>query len=132
MTEISKNNKEIGKTIATKVPINIHNQLININYNNQNISNYIEVNFKRKNKIYNKNIYFYITNTMETILGKTEAISQGFKDCTYYAIPRNNNEFKLLLLIGYNNSENKTLGAIMLIKNENKETFLSIFNYLES
>jgi hypothetical protein len=27
MTEINKNNKEIGKTIATKVPINIHNQL---------------------------------------------------------------------------------------------------------
>ena len=30
MTEIKKNNKEIGKTIATKVPINIHNQLINL------------------------------------------------------------------------------------------------------
>jgi len=30
MTEINKNNKEIGKTIATKVPINIHNQLINL------------------------------------------------------------------------------------------------------
>lgn len=69
---------------------------------------------------------------METILGKTEAISQWFMDCTYYAIPRNNNEFKLLLLIGYNKSEKKTyLGAIVLIKNENKETFLSIFNYLE-
>ena len=30
MTEINKNNKEIGKTIATKVPINIHNQLISL------------------------------------------------------------------------------------------------------
>ena len=30
MSETSKNNKEIGKTIATKVPINIHNQLINL------------------------------------------------------------------------------------------------------
>lgn len=30
MTEINKNNKEIGKTIATKVPINIHNQLMNL------------------------------------------------------------------------------------------------------
>ena len=30
MTEISKNNKEIGKTIATKVPINIHNQLVSL------------------------------------------------------------------------------------------------------
>ena len=30
MTELNKNNKEIGKTIATKVPINIHNQLLNL------------------------------------------------------------------------------------------------------
>lgn len=30
MTEINKNNKEIGKTIATKVPINIHNQLVGL------------------------------------------------------------------------------------------------------
>ena len=30
MTEMNKNNKEIGKTIATKVPINIHNQLIDL------------------------------------------------------------------------------------------------------
>ena len=30
MTEINKNNKDIGKTIATKVPINIHNQLLDL------------------------------------------------------------------------------------------------------
>ena len=30
MTELNKNNKEIGKTIATKVPINIHNQLLSL------------------------------------------------------------------------------------------------------
>lgn len=83
--------------------------MININYNNQNISNYIEVNFKRNNKKYNKNIYFYITNTMETILEKTEAITQWFMVFTYYAIHRNNNELKLLLLIGYNKSEKKNL-----------------------
>lgn len=28
MTEINKNNKDVGKTIATKVPMNIHNQLL--------------------------------------------------------------------------------------------------------
>ena len=38
MTEISKNNKEIGKTIATKVPINIHNQLINLIENGDYLS----------------------------------------------------------------------------------------------
>ena len=38
MTEINKNNKEIGKTIATKVPINIHNQLINLIENGDYLS----------------------------------------------------------------------------------------------
>ena len=38
MTEISKNNKEIGKTIATKVPINIHNQLVNLIENGDYLS----------------------------------------------------------------------------------------------
>ena len=38
MSEISKNNKEIGKTIATKVPINIHNQLINLIENGDYLS----------------------------------------------------------------------------------------------
>lgn len=38
MTEISKNNKEIGKTIATKVPINIHNQLLNLIENGDYLS----------------------------------------------------------------------------------------------
>lgn len=38
MTEISKNNKEIGKTIATKVPINIHNQLVKLIENGDYLS----------------------------------------------------------------------------------------------
>lgn len=38
MTEINKNNKEIGKTIATKVPINIHNQLIGLIENGDYLS----------------------------------------------------------------------------------------------
>ena len=38
MTEINKNNKEIGKTIATKVPINIHNQLIDLIENGDYLS----------------------------------------------------------------------------------------------
>ena len=38
MTEINKNNREIGKTIATKVPINIHNQLINLIENGDYLS----------------------------------------------------------------------------------------------
>ena len=38
MTEINRNNKEIGKTIATKDPINIHNQLINLIENGDYLS----------------------------------------------------------------------------------------------
>lgn len=38
MTENNKNNKEIGKTIATKVPVNIHNQLINLIENGDYLS----------------------------------------------------------------------------------------------
>jgi len=54
-------------------------------------------------------------------------------DTTYYAIPRNNNCFKLLLILGFNIKENTTaIGSIILIKNENQETFIKIFNYLHS
>ena len=38
MSETSKNNKEIGKTIATKVPINIHNQFMNLIENGDDLS----------------------------------------------------------------------------------------------
>ena len=58
---------------------------------------------------------------MEKIFGIRWDISQWLMDYKYYVIPRNNNEFKLLLLIGYNKSEKKSyLGAVVLIKNENK------------
>ena len=53
-------------------------------------------------------------------------------DCTYYAIPVNNNNFKLLLILAFNKNENKTkLCSISLIKNENIETFSKILEYLK-
>ena len=111
---------------------NLHTLLCNISYNDINISTFLEVNFTRNNKQYKKNIYFYITNKMKNTLKNKESISQWFMDCTYYAVPRNNNNYKLLLLIGFNKEENKTyLGAIVLLKNENIETFTIIFNYLQ-
>ena len=58
-------------------------------------------------------------------------IKQWFIDATYYAIPRKNNSFKLLIIAGFNIVENKTiLGAIILIQNENVETFTQIFKTL--
>ena len=96
------------------------------------MSNFIQVKFKRKNKEFIKNIYFYITKGMSKNLENSNKISQWFKDCTYYTIPRNNNQFKLFIIIGYNHEEKKThLGALILIKNENIETFTAIFNYLD-
>lgn len=57
--------------------------------------------------------------------------SQWFLDRTYNAIPRNNNNFKLLLLIGYNrDKKNLFRSHIILIKNENKEIFFKILKNL--
>ena len=112
---------------------NIHNLLSNINYKEYNISDFTEVKFKRRNKEYKKIIYFYITEEMKKTLGNSNLINQWFMDCTYYAIPRNNNSYKLLLIIAFNKNKKQTyLGAIILLQNENVETFSSIFNYLES
>ena len=67
-----------------------------------------------------------------TLLNSTK-FNQWFMDCTYYAIPRNNNQYKLFLIIGFNKQENKSyLGSIVLIKNENMELFTCIFNYLKT
>lgn len=74
-----------------------------------------------------------MTDIMKLNLSDKINIKQWFVDCTYYAIPRKNNSFKLFLLIGFNIKENKSvLGSIILIKNENEETFSSIFKYLNS
>ena len=40
-------------------------------------------------------------------LENNEKISQWFMDTIYYAIPRNNNQFKLLIIIGYNAEKKK-------------------------
>ena len=96
------------------------------------MSNFIQVKFKRKNREFIKNIFFYIIKGMSKNLENSNKMSQWFMDCTYYDIPRNNNQFKLFIIIGYNHEEKKThLGALILIKNENIETFTAIFNYLD-
>ncbi len=70
---------------------------------------------------------------MKSKLGKKDDITQWFMDATYYIIPRKNNNFKLLLILGFNNRIHKiTIGSIILIKNENQDTFIKIFKYLNS
>ena len=90
----------------------LHKQLLSIIYKKEKITEYEQIKFKRNNRE-------YITKEMKTNLGNNLDINQWFLDTTYYAIPRKNNDFKLLLL-GFNIKINKTcLGTIMLIKNEN-------------
>ena len=46
---------------------------------------------------------------MKNSLSNSNKFSQWFMDYTYYAIPRNNDNFKLLLLIRYNKEEKKQI-----------------------
>ena len=70
---------------------------------------------------------------MKSYLKNKRDISQWFMDTTYYDIPRNNNCFKLLLILGFNIKEDKTvIGSIILIKKENQETFIKSLNYLHN
>ena len=51
-------------------------------------------------------------------------------DSTYYVILRKNNNFKLLIIFGFNIKINKiVIGSIILIKNINQETIIKIFKY---
>ena len=45
----------------------IHNQLINLNYGNEKISNYMQVEFKRKNKEYTKTYIFILLKVWHKI-----------------------------------------------------------------
>ena len=111
----------------------IHQQILNIKYKEKNICYNTQIEFIRKNKKFKKTIYFFITEEMKNTLLNSTKFNQWFMDCTYYAIPRNNNQYQLLLIIGFNKQENISyLGSIVLIKNENIETFTSIFNYLKT
>jgi hypothetical protein len=52
---------------------------------------------------------------------------------TYYAIPMNNNDFKLLIIISFDIvDKHSKLLLISHINNENIETFSIIFNYLKN
>ena len=57
--------------------------------------------------------------------------SQFFADCTYNVVPYINKNFKLYVLNAFNTIENKTeLCALILISNENIETYVNIYEYL--
>ena len=59
-------------------------------------------------------------------------ITQLFMDCTYYAIQNNNNDFWLLIILGFDSIERKSkLIFIGLIKKENIEAFTVIVRCLK-
>ena len=52
--------------------------------------------------------------------------------CTYKIVPPNRNNFKLMVLSGYNSTKNKTiLYLFALISNEKEYTFSALFSYLK-
>ena len=102
-------------------------------YNNDKIVQTSIVTFIRKDKTYNKKIYYIMTNTMkECLKANTDKHNQFFIDITYYAIPRNNDNFKLCVIMAFNKENKMTeLCSLVLIKNENVETIVEILTFLQ-
>ena len=92
----------------------------------------IDVNFKRLNKEYNKKIYVIMNKKLKEYIMDNKNILQVFCDTTYHALPCKSTYFKLWILVGFHKGLYKTvLLCISLIKNENEETFVKIFDYLK-
>lgn len=116
MSEISKNNKEIGKTIATKVPINIHNQLMNLIENGDylSISDFLREAIREQLKTY-KVANFREINYFDA---KKEVVSYfiKYKDCFLDEIAIDLElDFELVLNIIYDLIQE---GRIVKISNE--------------
>ncbi|AMK15222.1 ribbon-helix-helix domain-containing protein [Methanobrevibacter olleyae] len=81
MRENKKNNRDVGKTIATKVPINTHNQLINLIENGDylSISDFLREAIREQLKNYKVANFREITN----FDAKKEVVSYfiKYRDC---------------------------------------------------
>ena len=98
----------------------------------EKVTTVLNVIFKRLNKEYNKKIYMIMNKKMIEYISDTTNILQVFCDTTYHALPCKSTHFKLWILVGFHKGIYKTvLLCISLIKNENEETFLKIFDYLK-
>lgn len=99
--------------------------------NGYKLTTLLKVEFTRKNKVYNKEIFILMNESMKkNILDKDNI--QFFCDTTYDTVPPQNSHMKLFVILAYNKNKNKiSLCALSLIKNENTETLESIFRYLK-
>jgi len=60
-------------------------------------------------KAYKKKFYFIMTNKMkENLKYNNSNKNQFFIDITYYAIPRNNDNFKLCVILAFNKANRMT------------------------
>ena len=63
---------------------------------------------------------------------KNQKNIQYFLDVIYYVTPPNNKKYRILIIISFNSELFRTLLCnIIIISNENKETFYTIFDYLK-
>lgn len=63
---------------------------------------------------------------------KLNGNTQYFSDITYYAIPPNKSKLKIFILHQFNKDLYKTILCNISLYNENKETFINIFNFLKN
>ena len=105
--------------------------LINKSNNSQksNLTTKINVEFIRKNKTFNKNIYIIINDNMKKNVILPDN-TQYFGDSNYEYISPQHKGMKLFVLLCYNQKYNKILIFLFaLIYNENKETLEEIFKF---
>ena len=76
--------------------------------NNYKLTSKINVTFKRKNKLYKKNIYLLMNKKMKENIN-LEGNIQYFSDSTYKYIPSQNKGKKLFIILAYNEKLNKIL-----------------------
>lgn len=92
----------------------------------------LKVNFQRKDKYYQKDIFIIMSNEMEDNIKKDGNI-QYFMDVTYYATPPNTQKYKLLTVLAFNRIDYKSIiCCLAIIQNENKETFIEVLSYLKT
>ena len=66
-----------------------------------------KLNLNVKIKTILKAYIFILLKSMAQNLENSEKMLQWFMVTIYYAIPRNNNQFLLLIIVGYNHEEKK-------------------------
>lgn len=63
---------------------------------------------------------------------KNKKINQYFVDITFYSTSTYNKKYKIFIIIGFDYSQNKSkLAAIILLENENIQTFFTLFKFFK-